>query len=442
MTGQVGIIGAGPIGAGWAARFALMGWTVRVFDPAQDCKPSVLATLERARASLPALYDMPLPPEGPVSHHADLADVIRNADWIQLGPSEESSEIDHILQKVLEHRSPDMIVASSTAVPSSSGLASGQILVAQPRDPVYLIPLVELTVSSQTPALHLARAEKTLRALGMAPVVTATERPGQVADRLQAALVQEAQQLVAEGGATSRQIEDAIRLGLGLRWMQAGLEDDGAHAPDTDASTRAPAGVDVDPEGHRNDVLLSLLRVLKDRGDGAGAVLRDHEATLGLTVPDPGCSDMPVTLDRQVPITWVDYNGHMNEARFLQAFSNACDQLLEWAGMTPEAIAAGHSVFTVETHLRHLDEVQIGDRIRVTARVLEGGGKKFHIWQELRVGENLCSTCEQLLLHVDLKTRRSAPPPEAIATWLRRAMEAQAEMPVPQGLGRAVAQRS
>jgi len=33
MSRTVGVIGGGVIGAGWAARFALMGWHVRVHDP-------------------------------------------------------------------------------------------------------------------------------------------------------------------------------------------------------------------------------------------------------------------------------------------------------------------------------------------------------------------------------------------------------------------------
>jgi carnitine 3-dehydrogenase len=186
---------------------------------------------------------------------------------------------------------------------------------------------------------------------------------------------------------------------------------------------------------------VALLRSLKARDTGAGRIIARHEATLAPPPPDPDRPDMPVSLQRQVPVTWVDYNGHMNEAFYLTAFSQACDRVLTWAGMDLVTVADNRSIFTVETHIRHLDEVHIGDTIRVRTRIVEGGGKKLHIWQEMSVGDRLCATGEQLLLHMDLTTRRSAPPAPHVADWLGRMMQAHAGLPRPEGLGRFVAQR-
>jgi len=484
MTRKAAILGAGVIGAGWAARFALMGWDVAVFDPSPTAKATVEAALDRARASLPALYDSPLPPEGRVTHAADLAGAVRDVAWIQESVPERLDLKHALFQEVQAHCSPGAILASSTSGFTPTELQAGakrpgQIIVAHPFNPVYLLPLVELVGSGETRRDLMAKAEQVLDSLGMAPLTIEAEVPAHIADRLLEAVWREALWLVKDGVATTGQIDDAIRLGFGLRWAQMGLFEtyriaggDGGMAhflrqfgpalqwpwtklmdvPELDealvqkiaaqSDTQSGAHSIAELEAMRDDNLVSILRVLKDRNAGAGAVLRGHEAGLALPAPDPDTPAMPVTLDRQVPVTWVDYNGHMNEARFLQAFSNACDQLLHWAGMTPEAIAEGHSVFTVETHIRHLDEVQIGDRIRVKARVIEGGGKKFHIWQELWVGDRLCATGEQMLLHVDLATRRSAVPPDRIANWLARAKAAHADLPWPEGVGRAVGQRA
>ncbi len=46
------VIGAGLIGAGWAALFALRGHAVRVADPAPGARRLVLDTLEAAFASV------------------------------------------------------------------------------------------------------------------------------------------------------------------------------------------------------------------------------------------------------------------------------------------------------------------------------------------------------------------------------------------------------
>jgi len=116
--------------------------------------------------------------------------------------------------------------------------------------------------------------------------------------------------------------------------------------------------------------------------------------------------------------------------------------MLLWAGMDQECVDQGHSVFTVETHIRHLDEVNIGDQIKVTTRVLDGGGKKLHLWHEMHVGARLCATGEQLLLHVDLGTRRSALPRADVGAWFERAKAAQGGLALPDGLGRAVGQKT
>jgi len=47
------IIGAGVIGAGWASRFALMGWDVNIFDPSNGARERFEAVYANANDSLP-----------------------------------------------------------------------------------------------------------------------------------------------------------------------------------------------------------------------------------------------------------------------------------------------------------------------------------------------------------------------------------------------------
>ncbi|GAB5445251.1 thioesterase family protein [Gymnodinialimonas sp.] len=193
-------------------------------------------------------------------------------------------------------------------------------------------------------------------------------------------------------------------------------------------------GVHLDAAAHRAlaEGLVAPLGALLGAPPKAGG---------GLPAPDPAAPEPPVTLARAVPPQWVDYNNHMNEAFYLTAFSDAADQMLGWAGMDAACVADGASVFTVETHIRHLGEVNIGDAMRVTTRVMEGGGKKLHLWHEMWVGDALCATGEQLLLHMDLNVRETAPPPARIAEWLGKAQAAHAPLPLPEGFQRYVAQR-
>lgn len=192
-------------------------------------------------------------------------------------------------------------------------------------------------------------------------------------------------------------------------------------------------GVHLDAEGHRalGEGLAAPVTALLSAPPKARSLR---------PAPDPAAPAPPETLARTVPPEWVDYNNHMNEAFYLTAFSDAADQLLEWAGMDAACVQAGASVFTVETHIRHLGEVNIGDPLRVTTRVIEGGGPKLHLWHEMQVGGRLCATAEQLLLHMDLSSRRPAPPPQAVATWLGTAKAAHGPLPLPDGFQRHVGQ--
>jgi carnitine 3-dehydrogenase len=130
----------------------------------------------------------------------------------------------------------------------------------------------------------------------------------------------------------------------------------------------------------------------------------------------------------------------MNEARYLQAFGDATDRFMELIGIDGGYIAAGRSVFTAETHIRHIGEVNAGDTIRVTTRVLGGDGRKMHLFHEMKVGEALAATGEHLLIHVDLATRKSVAPEGAVAEAYAGIAAAHAKLPAPEGAGRFVGQ--
>ncbi|MEX3014610.1 thioesterase family protein [Gymnodinialimonas hymeniacidonis] len=234
----------------------------------------------------------------------------------------------------------------------------------------------------------------------------------------------------AFAGAEARQVGLADHIRGAAERIGAGFVDAGAHVAISDVD-----GVHWEAEAHRRfgAVMAEAVTGLVD--------IAVPKAAGRLPAPDPSAPEPPVTLAMEVPRDWVDYNGHMNEAHYLRAFSDATDQMLDWARMDAACVAAGHSVFTVETHIRHLGEVDIGDRIEVRTRVLEGGGKKLHVWHEMCVGDQLCATGEQLLLHMDMATRRSALPREDVGDWLGAAYAAHAGLPAPDGLGRFVGQR-
>ena len=212
-------------------------------------------------------------------------------------------------------------------------------------------------------------------------------------------------------------------------------------------STKSPDQSDAQSGMHsireleriRDNNLVAMMRALKAQDLGAGAVLNRAEPD---RKPALGDTSAPiVTVRRAVPLDWTDYNGHMNEARYLQAFGDATDRFMEMIGCDAEYIASGGSYFTAETHIRHIDEVHAGTRIRVDTQVMQGQGKKMHLFHRMYDGDRLLATGEHMLIHVSLETRRASRPSAEIAAKLGEIATAHAALLAPEGAGAAVGKR-
>ncbi len=91
---KVGIVGGGVIGAGWAARFALNGIDVSVYDPDPEIERKTAAVLANARRAMTRLFGQALPTEGKMTFAASLAEAVRDADFIQESlPEREGTKI-------------------------------------------------------------------------------------------------------------------------------------------------------------------------------------------------------------------------------------------------------------------------------------------------------------------------------------------------------------
>ena len=232
------------------------------------------------------------------------------------------------------------------------------------------------------------------------------------------------------------------QFGPALHWPWTRLTD----VPDLDDALVARIAAQSDAQsGHRSirdlerlrdENLVGMMRALRRTGSGAGGTLLAHEAALPAA---SGAGEPPVTVDRVVPPGWADYNGHMNEARYLEAASQATDRVMAMVGADAGYVAGGQSYFTVETHLRHLAEVRVGERLRVTSQVVRAEGKKLHLFHRVLGPEGaVAATVETLLIHVDLGTRASSRPLPAVAAAAEALARAHAALPPPDGLGRAI----
>lgn len=225
---KAAIIGAGVIGAGWAARFALHGWNVSVYDPMPEMQGRIEEVAHRARSCLEALYDHQLPVEGEILFTTEISHATEEADWIQESVPERLDVKRALYAELAETMGPKTLLASSTSGFKPSVLAEGlacadRFLVCHPFQPVYLLPAVELVPSRWTLETVVETAASLLESVGMSPIRVGVEIDAHIADRLLEAMWREALWLVKDDVATTAQIDAVIKNGFGLRWAQMGL---------------------------------------------------------------------------------------------------------------------------------------------------------------------------------------------------------------------------
>ncbi len=79
---QFAVVGGGVIGGGWVARFLLMGFDVKVFDPDPETERKINQVIENARRSLPGLFEYLLPDEGSLIFCSTIGEAVSEAQWI------------------------------------------------------------------------------------------------------------------------------------------------------------------------------------------------------------------------------------------------------------------------------------------------------------------------------------------------------------------------
>jgi acyl-CoA thioester hydrolase len=125
---------------------------------------------------------------------------------------------------------------------------------------------------------------------------------------------------------------------------------------------------------------------------------------------------------------WIDYNGHLSEAYYVLVLGHATDAVMDRVGLGPQYRSEQRaSLFTVEAHLRYLDQVSAGAELEVRPSVIGATSKLLWVWHELWVEDRLCATEEILGVHVDSQRGRSTPFPDDV---LRR-IEAVRVLPGP-----------
>ncbi|MGE0023386.1 MAG: thioesterase family protein [Hyphomicrobium sp.] len=140
---------------------------------------------------------------------------------------------------------------------------------------------------------------------------------------------------------------------------------------------------------------------------------------------------------------WVDYNGHMNDAAYAEAFSEALMTLTDHLGLDADGRAeSGHTIYTVSMMIHYLQEATVDTPLTLSARVLESDAKRLRVWAEMHNAAtgDLLATTEQLFLCVDQsgESPRAASWPEPFAARVAALAAEHATLPVPEKAGEGI----
>ncbi|MFP5253440.1 MAG: thioesterase family protein [Actinomycetes bacterium] len=140
---------------------------------------------------------------------------------------------------------------------------------------------------------------------------------------------------------------------------------------------------------------------------------------------------LPAFAEQPVPIAFEDVNGHLNVRHYTGIASEGLDESLVAQGIPPNWPAKGHACFSAEHHLTYLAELRTGDRMSARVRLLGRSERAGHALVYLldETHQRLSFVMEEIFLHIDMGTRRTAPWPEDVAAALDARVAADATLP-------------
>jgi len=223
---KIAIVGGGSMGHGCAMVFAAAGYPVGMYSRRLE---TLEKGVEAMRNDLTFLAERGLgrvedvdKTMALVSTTQDLAEAAADADFVLECVAEDMALKQDTFQKLDQMCRPNAILATNTSVMSPTEIASksekrDRIIGTHWWNPPFLIPLVEVVQTEETPAWVIDVTMELHRAIGKHPVHCKKDVPGFIANRLQHALWREALSIVEHGIADAATVDESLKFGPGLR---------------------------------------------------------------------------------------------------------------------------------------------------------------------------------------------------------------------------------
>ena len=226
------VIGTGMMGPGIAGVLALGGVPTTILSRHEE---TAAKGLEAARAQLRTLAENALAEMIEVREAFERLEAsaafdrtIANADLVIESAPENMALKQKIFARMDSLADKSAALASNTSGLSITAIASRcrhpeRVLTAHFWNPPHLMPLVEIVQGERTSPPIAQRVRDLFAACGKVPVIVKRDRPGQLGNRLQTALVREAAYIVEEGIASVEDVDLVAKNGFGLRMPAYGI---------------------------------------------------------------------------------------------------------------------------------------------------------------------------------------------------------------------------
>src|SRR6478735_5353110 len=220
---RIAIVGAGVIGASWAAEYLARGFDVIATDPGPNAEANLRKYIDEAWKDLTNIGLSKGASRDRLTFTTDMKEALSKADFVQEnGP--ERPDFKMKLFADMDDAAPlDSIIASSSSGITPSVMQSEckhpeRIIVGHPFNPPHIIPLVEVVGGAKTSPEAIEQAMRFYISIGKKAIHLHKELPGRVANRLQAALYKEMLYLIEQGVLSVEDTDAAVSYGPGLRW--------------------------------------------------------------------------------------------------------------------------------------------------------------------------------------------------------------------------------
>ena len=138
---------------------------------------------------------------------------------------------------------------------------------------------------------------------------------------------------------------------------------------------------------------------------------------------------------------WIDFNGHMTIARYLDAFTVGINDFYDFMQVGEQyRDEIGHSLFALENHSSYQRELRLGDPIAMTSQLLAFDKNKIRYFSRLlhRETREQAAAVEMFVINVDMTTRRAVNFPPATLDRLQAVLSLHEKLPFPKEAGRAI----